>query len=68
METENHEFRDNLIITPSGLVGSLRTKKDSIDDTEVLFGYKDQEEDKVILNKLFYIFNIIILIFIERGN
>ena len=53
METENHEFRDNLIITPSGLVGSLRTKKDSIDDTEVLFGYKDQEEDKIILNKLF---------------
>ena len=54
METENHEAKDKLIITPSGLIGSLRNKTYNSEDSIVYFGYKEQEE---------YIVNIYIICF-----
>ena len=52
METENHEIQDKLIITKTGLINSLRRKRESSDDYAVYFGYKEQDSDIVI-----YIFN-----------
>lgn len=49
METENHEAKDKLIITPSGLIGSLRNKTYNTEDSIVYFGFKEQEE--YIVNK-----------------
>ena len=42
IETENHEIRDQIIITPSGMVGSSRNKS-SENDTNTFFGYKSDE-------------------------
>lgn len=47
METENHEAQDKLIITTTGLVGSLRRKRESAEDYAVYFGYKEQDSDMV---------------------
>mgnify|MGYP006873129136 CR=1 FL=1 len=47
METENHESQDKLIITTTGLVGSLRRKRESSDDYTVYFGYKEPDCDTV---------------------
>ena len=47
METENHEIQDKLIITKTGLIDSLRRKRESSDDYAVYFGYKEQENDMV---------------------
>ena len=44
METDNHEIKDKLIITSSGLIGSQRTKKENNEDDCVYFGSKDPEE------------------------
>jgi hypothetical protein len=52
METENHEIQDKLIITKTGLIDSLRRKRESSDDYTVYFGYKEQDSDMVN-----YIFN-----------
>ncbi len=46
METEDHKTKDTLTITPNGLINSLRTKKDS-DDESVYFGFKASEENIV---------------------
>ena len=46
METEDHKTKDTLTITPNGLINSLRTKKDS-DDESVYFGFKTPEENIV---------------------
>ncbi len=46
METEDHNTKATLTITPNGLVNSLRTKKDS-DDEAVYFGFKTPEENIV---------------------
>ena len=54
METENHEIQDKLIITKTGLIDSLRRKRESSDDYTVYFGYKEQDSDMVN-----YIFNYI---------
>ena len=54
METENHEIQDKLIITKTGLVDSLRRKRESSDDYTVYFGYKEQDSDTV--NYIFIIF------------
>jgi len=45
METENHETQDKLIITKTGLVDSLRRKRESSDDYVVYFGYKEHDND-----------------------
>ena len=58
METENHEAKDKLIITPSGLIGSLRNKTYNSEDSIVYFGYKEKEE--YIVNKYIILFFIII--------
>ena len=42
METENHEIRNQIIITPSGMVGTFRNKL-SENDTNTFFGYKYDE-------------------------
>ena len=58
METENHEAKDKLIITPSGLIGSLRNKAYNSEDSIVYFGYKEQEEyivNKYIITFLFFL-------------
>jgi hypothetical protein len=47
METDNHEIKDKLIITSSGLIGSQRTKKENNEDDCVYFGSKDPEEEGV---------------------
>ena len=47
METDNHEIKDKLIITSTGLIGSQRTKKENNEDDCVYFGSKDQEEEGV---------------------
>ena len=52
METDNHEAKDKLIITSSGLIGSLRNKTNNFDDSSVYFGYKEREN---------YIVNIFII-------
>ena len=46
METEDYKTKDTLTITPNGLINSLRTKKDS-DDESVYFGFKTPEENIV---------------------
>ena len=61
METENHEIKDKLIITSSGLQGSKRTKNDSTDDDSIYFGSKESEEESV--NHI-YIINYFLLLFI----
>ena len=47
METDNHEIKDKLIITSSGLIGSKRTKKEGNEDDCVYFGSKEPEEEAV---------------------
>ena len=47
METDNHEIKDKLIITSSGLIGSQRTKKDNSEDDNLYFGAKEPEEEPV---------------------
>ena len=41
METENHEIRDQLTITPSGMLGTSRVKDE--DDTTTYFGCKFED-------------------------
>ena len=48
METDNQEKKDKIIITPNGLVGSLRKKRDE-NDNFVYFGYKETNEVVIIL-------------------
>ena len=42
METENHEIRDKITITPNGMINSLREKNKENDST-TYFGYKFEE-------------------------
>ena len=60
METDNHEAKDKLIITSSGLIGSLRTRTSNSDESSVYFGYKEQENYIVNIFIIFYIDLIII--------
>ena len=46
METENHEKKDKIIITPNGLIDSLRNKKEENENT-VYFGYKLEDENVI---------------------
>jgi len=63
METENHEIKDKLIITSSGLQGSKRIKNDSTNDGSVYFGSKESEEEPVnyiyIIKFFFVIYRMI---------
>jgi len=43
METENHETKDKIIVTPNGLVGSLRKNRED-NDNIAYFGYKDPND------------------------
>lgn len=43
IEANNHEYREVLTITPSGLIGSIRTKKEEDDCT--YFGYLTNSEN-----------------------
>jgi hypothetical protein len=60
METDNHEAKDKLIITSSGLIGSLRTKTSNFDESSVYFGYKEQENYIVNIFIIFYMHLLII--------
>ena len=68
LKTENHEIKDELIITSSGLKGSKRTKTDNNDDDSIYFGSKDLEEDPVnytyIYIILFYRMEKLIIIYL----
>ena len=48
METDNQEKKDKIIITPNGLVGSLR-KNGEENDNFVYFGYKEPDNIVIIL-------------------
>ena len=52
METESHEKQDKITITPEGLLGSLRKKKNP-NDNYAYFGYKE-----IGANVINYIYNI----------
>lgn len=54
METENHEKKDKIIITPNGLIGSLRKKKEQNDNC-IYFGYKEAEDIVIIYYYIKYI-------------
>ena len=56
LETESHEKRDKITITPDGLLGSMRKKKDKYDNN-VYFGYKEGNDIVII-----FIYIIIYLI------
>ena len=47
METDNHEIKDKLMITSSGLIGSQKTKKENNDEDCILFGAKEPDEQPV---------------------
>ena len=47
LETESHEKRDKITITPDGLLGSMRKRKDK-NDNSVYFGYKDGNDIVII--------------------
>ena len=53
METENHEKKDKIIITPTGLIDSIRNKREENENT-VYFGYKLADE---IVIKILYNMN-----------
>ena len=67
METESHEKKDKITITPEGLLGSLRKKK-SPNDNCAYFGYKEIGENVIILYIIYYIikFRRLMLIIIYR--
>lgn len=48
LETESHEKRDKITITPDGLLGSMRKKKDK-NDNNVYFGYREGNDIVIIL-------------------
>ena len=48
METDNHEIKDKLIITSSGLIGSQKTKKENNEEECIFFGTKEPDEEPVI--------------------
>ena len=48
METENHETKDKIIITPNGLVGSLRKNRED-NDNFAYFGYKAPNDIVIII-------------------
>ena len=48
METENHETKDKIIITPNGLIGSLRKNRED-NDNFAYFGYKDPNNIVIII-------------------
>ena len=54
METENHEVKDTIIITSSGLQNSKRTKTANSDDESIYFGSKELEEEPVNQNNNIY--------------
>ena len=58
METDNHEIKDKLMITTSGLIGSQRAKKENNEDDSVYFGFKDPDNEAVII--FIIIFSLII--------
>ena len=47
METDSHEIKDKLMITPQGLIGSKRTKKENDEDDSIYFGAKEANDDPV---------------------
>ena len=47
METDNHEIKDRLMITSSGLIGSQKIKKENNDEECILFGTKEPHEEPV---------------------
>ena len=56
METENQEYKDRIVITPSGLQNSKKTKSDNNDDESIYFGMKELEEEPVNHNKIYNIY------------
>ena len=56
METESKEKKDTIKITPEGLVGSLRKKKDP-NDNYAYFGFKEIGENVIKFIK-YIIYNI----------
>ena len=66
METDNHEIKDKLMITSSGLIGSQKTKKDNNDEDCILFGAKEPDEEPV--NKYFIIISIFLYLYIGWKN
>ena len=57
METDNHEIKDKIIITTSGLINSQKIKKENNEDESIYFGSKDPDEEPVI-QKCLIILNI----------
>jgi len=47
METDNQEKKDKIIITPNGLIGSLRKNRED-NDNFVYFGYKEPNDNVII--------------------
>ena len=47
METDNHEIKDKIIITTSGLINSQKLKKENNEDESIYFGSKDPNEEPV---------------------
>ena len=47
IETDTHEIKDKIIITPSGLINTKRIKKGNAEDEAVFFGSKELEEETV---------------------
>jgi hypothetical protein len=47
METDNHEIKDKLIITTSGLIGSQKTKRVNNEEDCIFFGAKEPDEEPV---------------------
>ena len=66
METDNHEIKDKLMITSSGLIGSQKTKKENNDEDCILFGAKEPDEEPV--NKYFIIISIFLYLYIGWKN
>ena len=70
METDNHEIKDKIIITASGLINSQKIKKENNEDESIYFGSKEPNEEPVIhifliiYKYIFYFFRMEILIII----
>jgi hypothetical protein len=47
METDNHEIKDKIIITTSGLINSQKIKKENNEDESIYFGSKEPNEEPV---------------------
>ena len=66
METDNHEIKDKLMITSSGLIGSQKIKTENNDEDCILFGAKEPDEEPV--NKYFIIISNFLYLYIGWKN